>query len=338
MKCLEGIVDSLKALNCVVSTEEKSLSTTIFSKHVFLEHQKKVQNKHSIVFSLCDAKENKILSQIVFSKKNSDEDFEFFAPITGAFSDFYLINERIALKKLDLFLGYIERYLAVNYALKKLTYKLPPELYNSDNNNYLLNTMFNKGWKVNNIDLNYHLNIISEDYFRKKLSSSKKRELNRITRENTTFTRVTEHDEIRSAYEVIKANRESQGYPMTMSWEALYSLYKAMPNDVYFFNLKSDNLIFASSICLKINEDHMYVFYWGENPEFRKLSPIVKLAEQLYLFCVKEAFKTLDIGISTENSSINQGLIDFKINIGCELTKKISIEKILEKNNESRLS
>ncbi|HGY3366771.1 GNAT family N-acetyltransferase [Citrobacter freundii] len=337
MQSLEGIVDSLKALDCVVTTEQKSLSTTIFSKHTFLEYQKKAQNKHYIVFSLCDVKEKKILSQIVFSKKNisEGEDIEFFSPITGAFSDFYLINERVALKKIDYFLSYIESYLAKNYNFKKLTYKFPPELYNEDNNNYLLNAMFNRGWKVNSIDLNYHLNIINEDYFRRKLSSSKRRELNRITREETSFTRVIEHNEIRSAYEVIKANRESQGYPMTMSWDGLYSLYLAMPDDVYFFSLKKDNLILASSVCLKINDEHLYVFYWGENPEFRKLSPIVKLAEQLYLLCIDEGFKTLDIGISTENSSVNQGLIDFKTNIGCELTKKISIEKALEKYSES---
>lgn len=335
MQCLEEVVDGLKVLDCVISTEAKSLSTTIFSKQTFLEHQNKAQNKHYIVFSLYDEKESKILSQMVFSKKNNSETVEFFSPITGAFSDFYLINERVALNKIDFFLNYIEIYLVKNYNLKKLTYKLPPELYNPDNNNYLLNVMFNRGWEINNIDLNYHLNIVSEDYFRKKLSGSKRRELNRITREETTFNKVIEHNEIRCAYEVIKANRESQGYPMTMSWEGLYSLYLAMPDDVYFFSLKKDNLILASSVCLKINNDHLYVFYWGENPEFRKLSPIVKLAEQLYLLCIDEGFKTLDIGISTENSSVNQGLIDFKTNIGCELTKKISIEKVLEKQSES---
>lgn len=335
MKCIEGIVDSLKTLDCVVSTEEASISTTIFSKNIFLEHQKKAQNKHYIVFSLCDLKGNKILSQIVFSKRNISEDTEFFSPITGAFSDFYLINERVSLRKIDYFLGYIENYLVTNYNLNKLTYKLPPELYNADNNNYLLNAMFNRGWEVSNIDLNYHLNIINEDYFRRKLSSSKRRELNRITREETSFTRLTDENDIRNAYDIIKANRESQGYPMTMSWDGLYSLYLAMPDDVYFFTLKKGDLILASSVCLKINDDHLYVFYWGENPEFRQLSPIVKLAEQLYLLCVNEGFKTLDIGISTENSSANQGLIDFKTNIGCELTKKISIEKILEKHSES---
>lgn len=322
------IEKKIQEINFYISTAHQSLSQSLFSKHEFLEHQKKVQNKDYIVFSLCELESNKILSQLILSRNKGNAVYDFFAPITGAFSDFYLAKERIALNKIQLFLTYIEAYLQTEFKIKRISYKLPPECYNSNNNNYLLNAMFIEGWKVNNIDLNYHLDLINGNEFRKNLSSSKRRELNRISREDLFFARALETGEINAAYNIIKANRESQGYPMTMKWDDLYSLYLAMPEDIFFFNLKKDNSIIASAVCLKINNEQMYVFYWGENPEFRKLSPIVKLAEQLYLYFSEKGFKSLDIGISTDNSFPNQGLIDFKTNIGCQLTKKITMTKL----------
>ncbi|ENB3135208.1 GNAT family N-acetyltransferase, partial [Escherichia coli] len=323
---LQNIEDKIIQHGYYISLSQDSLINNLFSRNDFLKYQSKKQNKNYIIFTLINKQSDEISIQLVTCYDLKEKGQIFFSPITGAFSDIYMPLKKIDVQVLTDFLQYIEVYIQIHFSAKKIIYKLPPELYNCEDNNCLLNAFHNRSWEIHNIDLNFHLELISLDEFRRGLSSGTRQRLNKISRGDVEFNKVNDEANRFLVYETIRLNRKAQGYPMTMSWDNLNDLYLSLSEAVSFFTLKYNESIVASAICLELSPENIYVFYWGENPEFRKLSPIVKLAEQLYSFYLQAGCRTLDIGISTENSKPNQGLIDFKKNIGCSLTKKITVE------------
>ena len=60
----------------------------------------------------------------------------------------------------------------------------------------------------------------------------------------------------------------------------------------------------------------MYILYWGEDPKYRKRSPVVMIADAAVQFCVKNEIRWLDAGISSFNGVVDKDLHDFKRRLG----------------------
>ena len=103
---------------------------------------------------------------------------------------------------------------------------------------------------------------------------------------------------------------------MTMAWPQVEALAAAFPDRVRFFGVIRGGTILAGAICLRVTASYLYVFYWGERPEFRKESPVTLLADGLVAYAHSRGVSVLDIGVSTEHSAPNVGLIAFKESSG----------------------
>ena len=99
-------------------------------------------------------------------------------------------------------------------------------------------------------------------------------------------------------------------------------------NDILCFGVFSQDSkdLIASSICIKVSDEVLYVFYWGDIPLESSHSPIIILSSFLYEFCLENKFKILDIGTSTSNGEPNYGLVRFKENIGFKESLKYTME------------
>ncbi|AWQ18188.1 hypothetical protein NB724_001015 [Pantoea ananatis] len=297
-------------------------SVNLFSDKVFIKHQISVQNKKALTFSLVTLADKKVLITHTFAHNISSP--EWLAPITGAFGAINA-NEYVTLNEIEFFVTSVTTYLCESEGAETIEWRLPPLYYKSKTHTKLHNVLYRLGWKIKDLDLNFHLPVTDYELFRSNLSSSKRRELNRITKTLTQFDKETSEQKRKEVYEIIKLNRESQGYPMTMPWEAIAKLTTAIDQKIRFYSLRRGEDLLAGAICLELDSETLYVFYWGENPEFRKDSTIVKLAEGIYLDALEAGFSTLDIGTSTNHSEPNQGLINFKENIGCHVTQKLTL-------------
>lgn len=305
-----------------VSLVEDYEVETLFSSKKFISYQALVQQKETRSFTLLDNTTQRILATKSFARSSGTS--QWVSPVTGAFGVMEA-SEFITLHEIEFFISSISSYLLALDNSDKITWRLPPQYYKNKTHTKLQNVLFRQSWCVEEFDLNFHLAVTDYDDFRSNLSSSKKRELNRITRTSPEFAEVFSPDERKDVYDVIKLNRESQGYPMTMSWDAINALADAIDQDIKFYSLKREDVVLAGAICLRLDSDTLYVFYWGEHPEYRKDSTIVKLAEGIYLTAEKLGYSTIDIGTSTDHSAPNQGLINFKENIGCHVSQKITI-------------
>lgn len=296
-------------------------NTTLFNRADFLNHQRDVFNCEIIVFELRNIHANSLLASIDFACTANGSAWR--TPVTGAFSNLSGLKS-LSFAEIALFIDTVSHFLFNTRKATTLSWRTPPLYYHAMLNHKVHNVLFRSGWKIATSDLNFHLPVTDYSTFRTQLAGSKRKELNKITRSETRFEVATSRDAMREIYDVIKANRQAQGYPMTMSAEALLALKDAIKDDLIFTALKRDTTTLAGAILMNIDETTRYVFYWGEHPDFRHESPVVKLCEQLYLDAVAQGYHHLDIGISTVNSVPNEGLVNFKVGIGCEISQKLT--------------
>ena len=107
-----------------------------------------------------------------------------------------------------------------------------------------------------------------------------------------------------------------------MSLEQLQTSINAMPEHYLLFGVYDGNKLIAAAVSVRISRDIMYNFYHGDDVSYRSTSPIVMLVAGIYQYCQQKNISILDLGISSVEGQINQGLFDFKKNLGCESSNK----------------
>lgn len=211
---------------------------------------------------------------------------------------------------------------------KKIDITLAPECYLSSHVSEWMNAWFQLGFKVDRLDLNYAIPIDRADYHEKVVHAVRKR-INKCRRENFSVLEL-EISHLPEVFDIIRQNRESRGFPVTMTLEQLLETSNAIPGKIKLFAVKtSDGKKVASSIVYQINPKTYYVFYWGDLPGYADYSCVTFLAEHLYSSSLENNASVLDLGISTVNSIPNPGLVKFKVNLGATASSKFVISKVV---------
>lgn len=211
---------------------------------------------------------------------------------------------------------------------RKIEITFPPLDYKANYSNEWINSWFQLDFKIDKIELNYAIILDKIDYHDKVVHAVRKR-INKCRRENFT---VAEKDAsfLPEVYDVIKQNRESRGFPVTMTLEQIQETAAAMPERLKLFVVQSVDLkTVASAIVYQVNKDVDYVFYWGDLPGFSDYSFVTLLADYLYQKSLENKKLILDLGISTVNSIPNPGLVKFKTNLGAVASSKFIMKKTI---------
>lgn len=199
---------------------------------------------------------------------------------------------------------------------------LSPDCYGVERNAIQQNVLFRKKFRVSQSELNFFLEV-DQKKFSEKVDSSNRKRLRKIEPLAPKFSKLTPNQYER-AYEVIKENREKKGFPISMPFAAIAEMDEKIPGRVHFFGVYLQEELVSASLCIKINPEVLYVFYWGEKKGVEQLSPVTFLAKHIYEYAAEEKFKILDIGISTLESEPNLGLMRYKWNLGCVAGNKVT--------------
>lgn len=249
----------------------------------------------------------------------------FVSPVIGTFGGISLLpglSSDIILKITACFSNYID----LNN-LRPLDVILKPICHNLSQQSTLLSGLLSNGFLIDFVDLDQYLKV-DDLSFAEKLKRNNLKRLNKCLVANFTFSLVSDNSDLLIVYNTIKLNRESKGYSMSLTFEQVLKSKNYFPNRYFFFAAKNaQGLVVASSICLNLGNGILYVFYWGELPEYKDYSPVVFLANGIYGFCKNHKYQILDIGTSSVTGEPNIGLINFKNGIGCENSIKPKIKK-----------
>lgn len=286
-----------------------------FLRRDFLHYQSLIFDKRIVCVGVMSEVDGSLAAYLILAEK----DGYWQSPITGAFGG-VSVKKGAPISVVDFLVEGLPRFLLNEGPVRSITIRLPPACF-PDDSAIIANVLHRNNWKILDFDLNYHLIINSVEKFMAGLGDTKRKFIRRLEASGAHFDKV-DHAMLEAVYLVIQQNRLEQGYPMTMSLEAIADLVKNFPNDIYLFAVTLNSRMIASAICIRINPQYLYVFYWAEMPDSRKESPVLFLAKGIYAYCVTNGLEVMDIGTSSLSSVPNYGLCAFKASLGCLVTLK----------------
>lgn len=195
---------------------------------------------------------------------------------------------------------------------------LPP-----DHTNYEfmvgIETYLESGFKVLFTNINHYIPLA--DWSHANLSKGNRKKLRQANEMGLEFTDVAGFDSL-GAYQVISQNRESLGAKVSLDHPTLTKLMRLFPDEYKSHILKSKSgEIAAASFLVKTSAENLYVYLWADEPNFRHVSPLVLLLDNLVsIYQAKFAF--LDLGTSAIQGATIEGLARFKDNLGARKSNK----------------
>jgi hypothetical protein len=244
----------------------------------------------------------------------------FRSPVRGTFGGFEFV-ENVRLQAVEGFVAEVERGLrqAGASTIEILT---PPTNLNPSASAILYNVLVRRGYMVRCADLDCYLTVDKVPLI-EKVKHSRRQRIHKCKREGMRGVEVdqTQWEEV---YNVISANRLRRGYPVTMTYEAIQQMAEAFPKSLVFFGAFAGREMIASSICVWVSPTILYVFYWGDLPGWEHFSPVSLLAETIYDYASQRGCRLLDLGTSSLDGRPNYGLMDFKHEMGCQESLKLT--------------
>lgn len=203
---------------------------------------------------------------------------------------------------------------------------LPPPMAHDPvgftNQVYLLHA---RGYTLTQCDINHSLQV-DERALQERMSYGNVKRLRKCHKEGLQAVPLPP-DALPRVYETLAANRASKGYAMSMTLSQLQEMAQQIPGAMHLFGCGAGDELAAAALCLRLRQDVLYVFYWGDRPGYGTQSPVVSLADGIYQFCQTEEIALLDVGTSTLNHEPNHGLIRFKQGLGFHESLKVRMAR-----------
>jgi predicted N-acyltransferase len=175
--------------------------------------------------------------------------------------------------------------------------------------------LLNLGFAVEACELNFHIDLqgvgSGKEYI-DRLKPPARRALAHARLEPFTFGRADTDTDWASSYEVLRRNREAKGRALRLSLEYLLRIRDTFPGKIRMFTLDYEDRRCAAALVYRVCHRRDLVVYWGDADHDLPRSPMNLLVYQLVEHAVDERVLSIDVGISSENGTPNQGLIQFK--------------------------
>lgn len=152
------------------------------------------------------------------------KDNRALCPFSAPFGCFEPIKTFLPVESYDNAIECLEVFLREN-GVNSIEFTLPPSFYYEDNVNMTINALFRKSYTVQKIDLNYSFDLerIHIEDFASSLPRNGRKNLAIALSSGLTMSAINHNeisqDNLSLAYEIIKKNRDSKGYPLRMSQE-----------------------------------------------------------------------------------------------------------------------
>lgn len=282
------------------------------SHHFFLLHHKKT----SLIFDAVVDGKSEI--SVYF---HSPEPKSYSSPMLGSFGGI-VGEENISLANYVKFAEEVHNSL-LEMGANKIEIKAMPSSYDERHFSRQLMALRYLNYKIKFTDINQHIEI--ESWNRQLLSKSNRKLLRKLIEKNFEFLQV-EKNCISEVYELLKRNRENKGRRLSMELDDILNMETLFPGILKLFCVRDDKKIVASSICLSIGKNCLYVFYWGHDITYNFQSPIVLLCDGIIGWAKDHKYALLDLGTSSLNGKIDLGLAKFKSGLGAKEGIKMTYE------------
>lgn len=164
--------------------------------------------------------------------------------------------------------------------------------------------------------------------FDKLVNRNRKRSLKSIQNLGYVFSQL-QTNRLEEAHNLLVVNRKARGLELTMTLEQLQLAMEQFPDRYLLFGISSEYQLIAASVCIKVNQKILYDFYHGELPEYTESSPVTMLVAELYQYALSNNFEIIDLGISSVDGKLDEGLFQFKKSLGAKEESKNKYQLLL---------
>lgn len=257
-----------------------------------------------------------------------EKDGEWRAPFSAPFATMIGLRKDTALDYYWEFVKLLNEC-ALENGVKSITIFLPPDIYDRQENAKMINALLGNGYEIANQELNYSLRVVDLDLekYKAEIQHNARKNLNIALKSGLELVTCSSLEQKKEAYEVIRINRESKGYPLRMTLEQVLSTIEVVKHDMFL--VKKEDRSIAAALVYYVTAEIVQVVYWGDIPDVGEYKPINFLAYELIKYYQERNIHQIDIGPSTENGVPNFGLCSFKESIGCEVSAKYRLTKYL---------
>jgi len=283
-------------------------------------HRRSQSEDNWKTFSLINEQAEQVVAQIHFNISDSIASSPHSAPFGSIeFSD-------IEPETLLFFLNETEQELK-SIGVKKIIIKDAAHQYRPQQSALLKVLFLNSGFDICSAEINSAI-VVDELIFENKISYAKVKRLKRSRQENLEF-RVLAMEELNEVHSFIRSCREERGAMLSLTLSQLKGIIESCPDDFLLFGIFQGGKLIAASISVKVNKRILYDFYHAHPKSFDQLSPVVALVDGIYGYCQQNKFELLDLGTSAVDRQINFSLLNFKTQLGGQLSLKLTFEKDL---------
>jgi hypothetical protein len=294
-----------------------------FEQFLFNEerHRYSQSTDNWTTFSLINEDAHQVEAQVHFCISNATAS----SPCKAPFGSFEFCSS-LPSQALSCFLSDIERELKI-LGVKKIIIKDTAHQYRLPQST-LLNVLFlNSGFGISRAEINSAI-VIDDVNFENKISYAEVKRLRRSKYEQLDF-RVLSMERLEAVYAFIKACRKERGMSLSMTLPQLQSTIQSCEGNFLLFGVFQRDELIAASISVKVNDRILFDFYHAHPKSFDQLSPVVALVNGIYSYGRQNKFEILDLGTSTVEGKINFSLLNFKTQLGGQLSMKFIFEKYL---------
>lgn len=230
------------------------------------------------------------------------------SPFSAPFGGFHYRNEQLTYNLVYEFLSSLKKY-ALKEQLKEISITLPPEPYQVNMNAKLVNAFIRLGFKMETPDLNNVVNL--KDFNGKWVKSEVAQNCRKAIKNGLVWSKTTDIDEMKEAYDVIHNNRTGLGRKIHMTLEDILDVKEVLPVD-FFIIRDVDEICVGAAVLYRGHEKIVQGVFMGGDLERRNLGVIDYMYLKLYNYYKEMGFDYLDMGASSLQGDPNMGLLRFK--------------------------
>ena len=208
-----------------------------------------------------------------------------------------------------------------------ITLKNQPEIYSPAKNQLLDAVLHKLGYSILKEETSAVISVNSRA-FEAGLHKSERKKLRKCRESALTFD-VMPPDQLQKIYGFLEVCRHEKGYALSMSWQEIEKLAATFPQRILLTAVIDKGRIAAANISIRVYNHILYNFYHDHAAEYDSVSPVVLLNEGLYKLCQKDNIQLLDLGTSNIAGSLNESLLNFKLNLGAKASRKLTFTKKL---------
>lgn len=284
------------------------------------------KNKVTDVYYLILMRGNSARFGLIAGKDGNEMKSPFSAPYSYPVS---IINESKQ-ETIDAALEVFEEY-CKGEGTESIRFIFPPLFYDEHLLSGWVSGLFRAGYKVENLDINYALNLeklhVDEETYGHLIPQKGRKGLRRAERAGLEIVKCETEKEYRLAYETIRIGHESKGFPVKLSYEQLMETLKLVGHDAFIVRKDRKNIV--AEVLYRVNDRIVQGIYTGTHPDYMDCNGMNLLTWHTIKYYGSMGYRFLDKAIATEDSIPNYGLCNFKESVGCERSLKYTFRKLL---------